>query len=163
MLEYLWREGESDVPTTYAEVGPARGIRSNTVGSALERLYRKRLVGRRKVSHRYRYWALLDRATFHSRLVLDAVDGGEALKDTGVLAAFVDAVGDIDEATLEAYLAGGEWDGKAGAYAIQGRAAAFAHLVHGDLDTVVGLPVRLVQRLARQLAQDVADAGGDAP
>ena len=101
VLEYLWREGESDVPTTYAEVGPARGIRSNTVGSALERLYRKRLVGRRKVSHRYRYWALLDRATFHSRLVLDAVDGGEALKDTGVLAAFVDAVGDIDEATLD--------------------------------------------------------------
>ena len=65
----------------------------------------------------------------------------------------------LDETTLETYLAGGEWDGKAGAYAIQGRAAAFAHLVHGDLDTVVGLPVRLVERLARQLAQDVADAG----
>lgn len=101
VLEYLWREGEADVPTTHAELGPTRGIRPNTVGSALERLYRKRLVERRKVSHRYRYWAVIDRATFHSRLVLDAVDGGEALKDTGVLAAFVDAVGDIDEATLD--------------------------------------------------------------
>jgi len=53
----------------------------------------------------------------------------------------------LDAAALEGYLASREWDGKAGAYAIQGRAAAFARLVSGDLDTVVGLPLALVSQL----------------
>jgi septum formation protein len=52
---------------------------------------------------------------------------------------------------LTAYLAGGEWRGKAGAYAIQGRAGSFAEVVRGDFDTVVGLSLRHVVRLLREL------------
>jgi len=59
----------------------------------------------------------------------------------------------LDDRALEEYLASGEWEGKAGAYAIQGAAAGFAHLVSGDLDTVVGLPLALVQRLADELCE----------
>ena len=40
-----------------------------------------------------------------------------------------------------AYLAGGEWRGKAGGYAIQGRAAAFVRFVGGSYSNVVGLPL----------------------
>ena len=101
VLEHLWAREESDVPQTHATLGKARGISSNTVGSALERLFKKGLARRRKVSHRYRYRAAVDRETFHSRRMLDAVGGPEALRDAGVLAAFVDAVGDVDEATLD--------------------------------------------------------------
>ena len=54
-LEYLWRVGEADVLETHAAIGKRRGITPNTVGSALERLLKKRLVERRKVSHAYRY------------------------------------------------------------------------------------------------------------
>lgn len=50
----------------------------------------------------------------------------------------------------EAYLAGSEWADKAGAYAIQGTAGAWCRLEEGDLDTVVGLPLRLVERLLRE-------------
>jgi len=57
----------------------------------------------------------------------------------------------LDDATLQFYLEGGEWEGKAGAYAIQGDAGAFARLVKGDRDTVVGLPVALVRALADDL------------
>jgi septum formation protein len=57
----------------------------------------------------------------------------------------------LDAATLAGYLASREWEGKAGAYAIQGRAAAFARLVSGDLDTVVGLPLALVGQLLQLL------------
>ena len=39
------------------------------------------------------------------------------------------------------YLAWGEWQGKAGAYAIQGRAAAFAIWMQGSYSAVVGLPL----------------------
>jgi septum formation protein len=57
----------------------------------------------------------------------------------------------LDDATLGAYLDGSEWEGKAGAYAIQGDAAGFARLEAGSHDTVVGLPVALVGELAQRL------------
>ena len=101
MLEHLWSVDESDVPSMHVAVGRARGISSNTVGSTLERLHRKGLATRRKLSHRFRYRAAVDRETFHSRAMLDAVGGADALRDAGVLAAFVDAVGDVDEKTLD--------------------------------------------------------------
>jgi septum formation protein len=40
-----------------------------------------------------------------------------------------------------AYLAGGEWQGKAGGYAIQGRAAGFIAWISGSYSNVVGLPL----------------------
>jgi septum formation protein len=50
---------------------------------------------------------------------------------------------------LAAYLGGGEWEGRAGAYAIQGRGAALVEGIEGDYLNVVGLPAaRLVGLLA---------------
>ena len=45
------------------------------------------------------------------------------------------------EPLLDWYLAGGEWEGKAGAYAIQGKGAALVERIEGDYLNVVGLPV----------------------
>ena len=42
---------------------------------------------------------------------------------------------------LEAYLASGEWRGKAGGYAIQGLAGAFVVRLIGSYSSVVGLPL----------------------
>ena len=42
---------------------------------------------------------------------------------------------------IAAYLASGEWRGKAGGYAIQGRAAAFIRFLSGSYSNVVGLPL----------------------
>ena len=42
---------------------------------------------------------------------------------------------------IERYLAGGEWRGKAGGYAIQGLAAAFIPAITGSYSNVVGLPL----------------------
>ena len=53
----------------------------------------------------------------------------------------------IDPDLLERYLATGESLDKAGAYAVQGEAAAFVAGVSGHITTVIGLPVRLVERL----------------
>ena len=47
---------------------------------------------------------------------------------------------------LAAYLDSEEWRGKAGGYAIQGRAAAFVPEIQGSYPNVVGLP--LVETLA---------------
>lgn len=53
----------------------------------------------------------------------------------------------LDRALLDAYVATGEPLGKAGAYAIQGIAAAYIEDVRGPVDNVVGLPVRATVRL----------------
>jgi septum formation protein len=42
---------------------------------------------------------------------------------------------------MDAYLASGEWHGKAGGYAIQGRAEAFVRFLAGSHSGVVGLPL----------------------
>ena len=50
---------------------------------------------------------------------------------------------------LERYLLTGESLDKAGAYAVQGQAGVFVAQVSGDLSTVIGLPIPLVQQLLR--------------
>lgn len=49
------------------------------------------------------------------------------------------------------YLAGDEWRGKAGGYAIQGRAAAFVRFLSGSYSNVVGLPLFETVQLLRGL------------
>ncbi len=51
------------------------------------------------------------------------------------------ALNRLAEPDMLGYLASGEWRGKAGGYAIQGRAAAFIRFVSGSYSNVVGLPL----------------------
>lgn len=47
----------------------------------------------------------------------------------------------LSHSEIEAYVAGGEWRGKAGGYAVQGRAGGFVVSLHGSYSAVVGLPL----------------------
>ncbi len=92
VLEHLWKVGEADVVETHPV---------NTVGSALDRLYRKGLVTRLKVSHAYRYQPVLDRESFVVRQMVDGVGGLRALASRGLLASFLNLVSDADETALD--------------------------------------------------------------
>ena len=61
----------------------------------------------------------------------------------------------LEAARIEAYLARGEWRGKAGGYAIQGFAAAFVRYVGGSYSGVVGLPLFETSQLLRGLGYPV--------
>ena len=50
---------------------------------------------------------------------------------------------------IEAYLVSGEWDGKAGAYAIQGRAASHIAHIEGSYSGIMGLPVHETAELLK--------------
>lgn len=56
----------------------------------------------------------------------------------------------LSEADIAAYLDTGEWRGKAGAYAIQGRAGAFVAHLDGSHSSVMGLPLHETWELLRK-------------
>jgi septum formation protein len=56
----------------------------------------------------------------------------------------------FSDADLEAYLEGGEWQGKAGAYSIQGKGGDFIERIEGDFTAAVGLPLRLTVSLLKK-------------
>ncbi|MHC3127065.1 septum formation inhibitor Maf [Brevundimonas sp. GN22] len=47
----------------------------------------------------------------------------------------------LSDSEIDAYVASGEWRGKAGGYGIQGRAAAFIQRIVGSHPAVMGLPL----------------------
>jgi septum formation protein len=57
----------------------------------------------------------------------------------------------IDEAMIADYVASDEWRGKAGAYAIQGIAAAFIRGVRGSVTNIIGLPLVEVLEALREV------------
>ena len=61
----------------------------------------------------------------------------------------------LSDAELRWYTASGEPDDKAGAYAIQGLASLFVEQVEGNYANVVGLPVPIVYRMAKELGVDL--------
>ena len=64
-----------------------------------------------------------------------------------------------DARDIAAYVASAEWEGRAGAYAIQGRGAALVERVEGDYLNVVGLPAALLVRLLAERFAGAYDFG----
>jgi len=55
----------------------------------------------------------------------------------------------LDDAMVGWYLAQGEWQGRAGAYAIQGAGGALIDEITGDPSTIIGLPIGPLAELLR--------------
>jgi septum formation protein len=55
----------------------------------------------------------------------------------------------LERGEIAAYLDSGEWEDKAGGYAIQGRAAAYIRFIRGSYSNVVGLPLYEVAQILK--------------
>jgi len=133
----------------------AEGEGALTLGVDTEVILDGRLLGKAAgpAEARERLEALAGRThTVLSGVVLyDASrPGSERVERSGVARSEV-TFRELDEATLETYVASGEWRDRAGAYAIQGLGSILVERVEGDFSNVVGLPVRLLLELAPEL------------
>jgi septum formation protein len=79
----------------------------------------------------------------------DARSGGDAPRESTAIASTAVHFRALEPAEIAAYVATGEWRGRAGGYAIQGRGAALVEKIEGDFWNVVGLPVPELIRLLK--------------
>ncbi len=70
---------------------------------------------------------------------------------------------ELEEELIDWYLGTGEWAGRAGGYAIQGRGAALVTRIEGDYLNVVGLPVASLLALAPELLERLRQGHSSLP
>lgn len=80
------------------------------------------------------------------------IDAGGRVRTRAVQTAVV--FRNVSATEIDAYIASGEWHGKAGGYAIQGLAAIFVRQIVGSYSNVVGLPLFEVMGLLRAAGLD---------
>jgi len=100
VLEYLWSNGEFDTKGVHAVLGKARDISHNTIQSTLERLFKKKLLTRKKVSYAYVYQTAVARDELMGQMINDVVNTISKDNTDGMLAAFVDIAARTDDAHL---------------------------------------------------------------
>jgi septum formation protein len=133
----------------------AAGEGALTLGVDTEVILDGRLLGKAadRAEARERLEALAGRThTVLSGVVMYGapLPGSERVERSGVARSEV-TFRELDEASVETYVASGEWRDRAGAYAIQGLGSILVECVQGDFSNVVGLPVRLLLELAPEL------------
>lgn len=103
-----------------------------------------------------------------ARAMLRRLQGDSHEVFTGVAATLGDRVASMVDVTevrlmemtdveIADYVDTGEPMGKAGAYALQGRAGAYVERVVGSPFTVIGLPIHLLARLVRRVGGDLGE------
>jgi septum formation protein len=117
------RHGDAFVLGADTVVGVGRRIIGKPGGVDEARRFLKLLSGRR---HRV-----------YGGICVIAPDGAKARRLIDTMVRFKR----LTDSEIDAYLATGEWDGKAGGYGIQGHAAAFVPAINGSYTNVVGLDV----------------------
>lgn len=100
--------------------------------------------------------AMLKRLSGRTHRVLSSVAVVTRDREAQALSESEVTFDELDDALIDAYVATGEPEGKAGAYAIQGGAEAFVSRLSGSYSGVMGLPLRDTARLLRGFLPELA-------
>jgi septum formation protein len=110
-----------------------------------------RILGKPSDAHDARATLQLLSGKWHAVMTGVAIYDVETGKEAVDYAKTLVRLAQLSEAEIDWYVATGEPMDKAGSYAIQGLACLFVDEIAGNYHNVVGLPLPLVYRLARQL------------
>lgn len=102
VLDEVWRRGEVSVREIHVSFGESTAY--TTLMTTLDRLYKKRLLDRRKDGRAFLYSPRVTREELEQGIALDVIDGLLARGTNGVepvLACIVDAVSERDRDLLE--------------------------------------------------------------
>jgi septum formation protein len=121
------------------------------IGCDTDVVIEERLIGKPEDEVRaHEYLAQLSGRTHRVLSGLAVLGPDDGPDRTGVVESRV-TFRELDNSEIERYLASGEWRGRAGGYAVQGRGSALVAAVEGDIANVIGLPVGLMLSLAPEL------------
>ena len=95
--------------------------------------------------------SMLRRLSGRTHEVITSVSVVSASREAQAVSMSQVTFGVMSDADIDRYLACGEWQGKAGAYAIQGRGQAYIAHLSGSYSGVMGLPLFETAQLLRQL------------
>jgi septum formation protein len=94
--------------------------------------------------------AMLRRLSGRTHLAISAVALVSAARELQAVSVSEVTFAALDEADIGVYLETDEWNGKAGAYAIQGHAESFIERLNGSCSGVMGLPLCETAKLLKQ-------------
>ena len=100
VMEYLWSVESADAKAVYRHLGTLRGISANTIQSTMERLFKKELLQREKVSHAYIYSPAVTREKLMAEMIDNVVGKLSGGSTEAMLSTFVDLADRIEEDTL---------------------------------------------------------------
>ena len=102
VMSVVWSEGEVSVREACARLGSS--VAYTTVMTTMDRLYKKRLLGRRKLGQAFLYRAVATRAQMEEAVAAELVTSllrSHADEPLPVLSSLVDAVSDRDRSLLD--------------------------------------------------------------
>lgn len=100
VLNDLWMNESGDAKTVHRRVGIAREISLHTVQSTLERLYRKMVIERKKISQAFVYAPRLSREELMSEMIDVLLASFGQTASASMLSAFVEYAASVDERNL---------------------------------------------------------------
>lgn len=146
------------IARTKAQAGAAvTGVPASTEGLVLGAdtaiALQGRILGKPWGAEEIRAWLLALSGRCHEVLSAVAVTDGNRIETRLNRTAVTLRV--IEPEEIEAYMATGEPEGKAGGYAIQGRGAVFVEHLAGSYSAVMGLPLFETEQLLRSFGRHV--------
>lgn len=102
VLKYLWQTSEADAKQVHKVVSQTRHNALNTVQSALERLFKKGILSRRKQGHAYLYQPKVDREGLINQLINNATSDFIEDGENSLIAAFGSVSSNLNDHELDA-------------------------------------------------------------
>jgi predicted transcriptional regulator len=100
VLQYLWEHKSADVKQVYTHFNKIRGGSLNTYQSTLDRLYKKELLSRHKVTNAYQYQAKIEKCDLIGQLIRSVTNDFIADDDSSLVTAFSSMSKDFNEEQL---------------------------------------------------------------